>query len=334
MTTAVSKLRHDAAQARTGAAALPDPARTGAFLQLVCELGISRAPRLAQAYLENMFRGVELAGRRVLDIGGGEGMHSYYAALMGASEVVCLEPEGDGSHSGAHGTLGRLRAAMPDLPVHLDERTIQQYRDAGEFDVILLMASINHVDEDACIHLLDDPGARSRYRAVFAKIASLARPGAKLIVADCTRHNLFAALGVRNPLAPTIEWHKHQAPQAWAALLDEVGFANPRISWEPLYRFGRAGRALLSNKAAAYLLKGVFRLEMDRPQLAPADRLGDGNVQAIGIPAARARRLVGQLRRLWSQVSTASSAARTRAGGSAAPGAGTASKSPRSAFTA
>ena len=273
MTTAVPKLRNDAANERKQAAALPDPARIDAFLRLVCDLGITREPALARDYLQSMFRGVQLAGRRVLDIGGGDGMHSFYAALMGAREVVCLEPGGDGSDWAADGTFARLRAAMPDLPVHLESRTIQRYSDAGEFDVILMMASINHVDEEACVRLLDDPGARSRYRAVFAKMAALARPGAKLIIADCTRHNLFAVLGVRNPLAPTIEWHKHQAPQTWAALLDEAGFANPRISWEPLYRFGRAGRTLLSNKAAAFFLKGVFRLEMDRPSLAPGDRL-------------------------------------------------------------
>lgn len=273
MTTAASKSRHDSAQAGKGAAALPDPARIEAFLKLACELGVTGEPRLALEYLQSMFGGVELAGRRVLDIGGGEGLFSFYAALMGAREVVCLEPEGDGSHSDPKVTFARLGAAMPDLPVHLVEQTIQDYRDAGEFDVVLMMASINHVDEEACTRLLEDPQARARYLTVFTHIASLARPGAKLIIADCTRHNLFPALGLTNPFVPTIEWEKHQAPQTWASLLDEAGFGHPRVSWEPLYRFGRVGRRLLSNKAAAYFLKGVFRLEMERPTLEPSGRL-------------------------------------------------------------
>jgi CelD/BcsL family acetyltransferase involved in cellulose biosynthesis len=273
MTTAAPKLRHEIGRARADGAAPADRARLEAFLHLVCDLGIVRAPRLARAYLERMFRGVALDGRRVLDIGGGDGMHSYYAALMGAREVVCLEPGGDGSDAQAAGRFARLRAAMPDLPVHLDRRTIQQYSDPGEFNVILMMDSINHLDEQACARLLDDPGARSRYRAVLARIASLAAPGAKLVVTDCSRSNFFPSLRIRNPLAPGIEWQKHQAPQTWVALLDEVGFVNPRISWEPLYRLGRAGRWLLSNKAAAYFLKGVFRLEAERPSFAPGGRL-------------------------------------------------------------
>ncbi|HET7198498.1 MAG TPA: class I SAM-dependent methyltransferase [Burkholderiales bacterium] len=264
----------------------------GEFLSLVCELGEHRAGRAAaRAYFDGVFAGVELAGRRVLDIGGGNGMHSYWAALQGAREVVCLEPEAAGNPHGAARELAILRRAMPELPVRFDARPIQDFADGEGFDAILMLASINHLDEQACIELLEDDAARESYRAIFTRIAALARPGATLVITDCCRHNLFPALGLTNPFNRSIEWHKHQQPETWAELLAQAGFAKARIGWLPLFRFGPLGRRLLSNKLAAYFLKGAFRLSMQLGSPAasfePAGGPGASPAERIAPRAAR-----------------------------------------------
>jgi SAM-dependent methyltransferase len=234
------------------------------YLRALRSLGLIREERTTRALFEDLFRRVDFTGRRVLDIGGGNGIYSFYAAIMGAREVVCLEPQEAGSSGAAIREFEQVRAVLPPLPVRLETRTVQEYGDAERFDVILMNASINHIDEDACVRLLDDPKARDTFRQVFAHIATLARPSGRLIVVDCTRHNFFAALGLKNPFIPDIEWHKHQAPEVWARLLQEAGFRSPSVSWQPLYRFGKAGERLFSNEAAAYFLKGLFRLEMQK----------------------------------------------------------------------
>jgi SAM-dependent methyltransferase len=232
------------------------------YLRAIRRLGLIRSERTTRALFEDCFRRVDLTNRRMLDIGGGNGIYSFYAAIMGAREVVCLEPEAAGSSRGVTQLFERIRGALPNLPVRLETRTVEQYADAEGFDVILMNASINHIDEDACIRLLEDPKARETFRQVFAHIGTLAKPSGRLIVADCTRHNFFATLGVKNPFCPPIEWEKHQAPEVWAKLLQEAGFRNPSVSWRPLYLFGKVGQVLSSNKAAAYFLKSMFRLEM------------------------------------------------------------------------
>jgi SAM-dependent methyltransferase len=223
-----------------------------------------RRERTTRALMDSLFRGIDFRGCRVLDIGGGDGVYSFYAAAMGAREVVCLEPEAAGSIGGETRMFERIRAELPDLPVRLVEQTVDRYRDEERFDVVAMVASINHLDEDACARLGYDPASQSQYRAAFRHIGSLMRPGGQLVVADCTRHNFFAWLGLINPLCPTIEWDKHQPPRVWAELLEGAGFTQARISWEPLYTLGPVVQALLSNQAAAWFLKSCFRLAMTR----------------------------------------------------------------------
>jgi SAM-dependent methyltransferase len=239
-------------------------ARRDALLENLRRIGTIRSERLTRALMDSLFRGIDFEGKRVLDIGGGDGMYSFYAAAMGAAEVVCLEPEAAGSIGGELHMFERGRAAMPHLPVRLVAQCVGDYADPAGFDVVALMASINHLDEEACTRLHYDAKARAAYLRVFRHIASLTRPGGRLIIMDCTRYNFFAALGFTNPLCRTIEWHKHQAPRTWARLLAQAGFEKPSVSWEPLYRLGPAVQALLANKAAAWFLKSMFRLEMQR----------------------------------------------------------------------
>jgi hypothetical protein len=235
------------------------------YFSTIFELGLVNSKVNARRHLEDLFDGIEIEGKRMLDIGGGSGIYSYYAGSMGGREVVCLEPEAAGSHSGVTGTFEKIRSRLPEAKVTLDTRTVQEYPTDGEkFDIIFSHASINHLDEDACVTLLEDSDSWNSYKSIFTLVGGLANKGARLIVVDCTRFSFFAFFGVKNPLCPTIEWFKHQKPEVWARLLEEAGFKNPSIRWEPIYRFGKPGKLLLGNAAAAYFLKSIFRLEMEK----------------------------------------------------------------------
>jgi hypothetical protein len=109
-----------------------------------------------------------------------------------------------------------------------------------------------------------EKGARETYRSLFAKLAAIGAPGAKLMASDAVPSNLFGRLGLRNPLQPSIEQEEHQPPETWARLLEDVGFSDPRIRWNSLNTLRRPGRLMLGNRLAAWVLDSTFCLTMTK----------------------------------------------------------------------
>ena len=236
------------------------------YFSAVIEEGLYPNRGNLQFHLKTLFKDIAFENRRVLDIGGGSGLHSFYMACMGAKEVLCLEPETEGSRSGMGAKFRKLGGILGCDQVKFEPVAFQAFDPGGkQFDIILLHNSINHLDETACINLLNSEASQAIYLDIFSKLSSLASSGAKLIVCDCSRYNLFALLRIKNPFAPTIEWHKHQAPEVWVDLLSQFGFANPRVRWTSFNTLRSPGRVLLGNKLLSYFLRSDFCFTMEKP---------------------------------------------------------------------
>ncbi len=235
------------------------------FCKTATDFGVAKSPKNLQQYLGVLFGDIDFTGRRFLDIGGGTGLFTHYAAWRGASHAVCLEPEDDGSTSGASVEFANLAAALDVSDrVTLDNRLFQDY--TGEpFDIVLMHNSINHLDEPACVDLLVSEEARKTFVDLFIKLNAMVAEQGDLIACDCGRRNFFGDLGIKNPVMPTIEWEKHQEPKVWAKLLEQAGFETKKISWNTFNSLGRLGPPLLGYFIPSYFSLSHFRLQMKKP---------------------------------------------------------------------
>jgi 2-polyprenyl-3-methyl-5-hydroxy-6-metoxy-1,4-benzoquinol methylase len=232
------------------------------FDALAVRLGGFKSPERVRFRCRETFRRLPLAGRRLLEIGAGAGIFSAYAITQGAAHVVALEPETAGSTEGSVGKIHQMQDALGAANLEVSAATIQTYDSGGRlFDIILCHNSVNHLDEPSCTALGESEEARESYRGIFRKLAGMMSPGGLLVLADVSRHNLYPMIGLRNPIAPNIEWHKHQAPATWARLLEPLGFRKHMLSWYRYHPLRWLG-PLAANRVANFFLTSHFRLVM------------------------------------------------------------------------
>ena len=72
-----------------------------------------------------LFEGVDFENRTMLDIGAGTGLNGFYAACRGAREVICIDPEADGSTPGAQERFLRLRKRLGVDNIHFEPAFFQ-----------------------------------------------------------------------------------------------------------------------------------------------------------------------------------------------------------------
>ena len=217
-------------------------------------------PRLAR----QIFGTDDLRGRSLLEIGCGKGVFCLWAAMHGAVRTVGLEPMSDGFYDEGdfQHTFMSLASELGVEGVSMETCTLQQYAGAeASFDYVLSVASINHLDEPACIDLHTNGASRQKYIEVFTALRRLMKSGGELVILDSSRRNLFGDMGMKSPFQPQIEWHKHQLPEVWVDILAVAGFGQAEVTWLG----NRALRYLgLPNipRPVAYCMDSSFRLEL------------------------------------------------------------------------
>jgi len=226
-------------------------------------------------HFEKVFRDTDIKGKKILEIGAGTGLVSCFLSMAGAESIVALEPEAAGSDSDAKAKFTSNVESLGLKNISLFTETIHNYNaPPHSFDIIVVIASINHLDEDACICLHKNEDAVKTYQELLKKIFNLLKPGGSIIITDCSRGNLFSwlsnKLGIPNPSAPMIEWFKHQKPQLWIKVLGSVGFKHATRRWIfPTWRIpgvcGCSGMdKFLDNFAFSYLTTSYFAVKAFR----------------------------------------------------------------------
>lgn len=234
-----------------------------AFALLAVEVAGYKTPQRAVARCRSTFRGIELRGKDILDVGAGTGVLSAYAVVSGARRVVALEPAADGSSAGIDDRLARMRDGLNQAQFIVSRQSLQEYLPkAAEFDIVVMYNTVNHLHPAACGRLHRDPNAVRSYQRLFEHVRRLLRVGGLLLIADCSRHNFFGMFGLKNPLAPMIVWPAHQSPRTWERVIVPLGFTRRWLSWYVPYPLRRLPW-LTASGAANYFLWSHFVLVLE-----------------------------------------------------------------------
>ncbi|MFQ5706807.1 MAG: class I SAM-dependent methyltransferase [bacterium] len=211
-----------------------------------------------------LFKGIDFQGKTMLDIGCGDGLYLIWGGIHGASRLVGLEPllDGSGSTKNSEVVFYGMSEALNLKNIERQPFTLQEYQCAEEtFDIVLLHASVNHLDESMCIELRENAKAREIYLELFRKLRGIMKKNGQLIIVDASNRNFFGDLGMKHILYPKLAYNKHQTPFFWSKLLRQTGFDSPKVSWISNPALGPLGW-FLRNRVTSYFLESTFRLVM------------------------------------------------------------------------
>jgi hypothetical protein len=238
--------------------------RHNRFRDVVRYSGLRRIQGLSGYFRDQVFSGVDTKGKRLLDIGGGNGLASVWAVMEGeVAAALVVDPYGEGSNFRMLSQFEKMRTEgrLADRLELFKGTLIDSPTPILGFDIALLHNSVNHLDETMTSRLHESEEASKKFKKEFVSIRNALIDGGRLIIADCSSRNIFGDLGLKSPFAPSIDWSAHQTPEVWIGAVEDCGFKHRRTMWTVRREFGRIGRLLLSNKTASYLTTSHFVLE-------------------------------------------------------------------------
>ena len=221
--------------------------------------GITRSRGYAFYFRHYIFDNIELDNKNLLDLGGGNGMASFYALSSSSScSAWVVDPIAEGSNE-------LMSLQYNSMKENYDPRRITFHRDfidtllsPKEFDIVLMHNSINHIGEDILEDVLISDDAYREYKERIKTIVDRLIPKGILIVADCGKNNFWGTLGLNNPFAPSIDWKLHWEPWVWKRMIEEIGCSHIRTNWTARREFGGFGRQFLANRLCSYFLNSHF----------------------------------------------------------------------------
>jgi ubiquinone/menaquinone biosynthesis C-methylase UbiE len=240
---------------------------TRIFQRVASLAGLKRHGGINQYFRNQIFFRVEIKDKKVADIGGGNGLASFWCVLEGGcSEAVIIDTLDAGSNQKMFDQYNKMKheSAITNK-IRFFNGSIQELSPSNQlFDVVLMHNSINHISEAMTPKLRVSGEAKDYFRKQFREIYNFLSPSGRFIVADCSRRNFFGDLGIKNPIAPSINWEVHQTPDVWKELIESSGFKHLRTTWTTRREFGALGYSLFGNKLCSYFLASHFCLEFER----------------------------------------------------------------------
>jgi len=193
-----------------------------------------------------------------MDFGGGNGIASFFAVHHDKTcKCTIVDPFDEGSNSEMINQYHQLSRFFGSS-VRLHNDYVDSLPISDKYDLILMHNSINHIGEDIIEDLETNKGHWKKYLERIKPVIQRVKKGGYIIVADCSNRNFWNDLGLRNPIAPSIEWNLHQPPHVWKRMLEELGVSHITTNWTTRREFLIPGQILLANKICNYFMGSHF----------------------------------------------------------------------------
>lgn len=221
---------------------------------------------------EDFFKTLDFSGKHILDVGAGNGMYTCCVGALGAGKVIALEPELNGSRTGVVSKFSQVLNRLNLQNIELKNISLGEFDTPDQhFDMIYLLAVINHIDEEHVKTVDANPESEAIYLKLMRPLYEWLVPGGKLVITDASNTNAFTPLlnaGIlkRHPFQPTIDWEIHQHPKVWKKLLGKMGFEDVAYHWATNWRYSWMPRFLVDNPIAANIYSSLFVIHATRPK--------------------------------------------------------------------
>ena len=222
------------------------------------DCGLKRSFGYSFYFKNYIFDGINLRDKKLLDLGGGNGIASFFAYHTEKScKCTIVDPYVDGSHKQMHTQFEDL-SKLYDNSVTLHNGYVDTLPESHTFDLILMHNSINHIGEDIVGDIDTNKNSQVEYSKRLTKILDRAKSNSIIIVSDCSSKNLWNDLKIKNILAPTIDWNLHKPPSVWQKLLEDLDCQHISTKWTARRELLLIGKFILSNRFASYMINSSF----------------------------------------------------------------------------